>query len=185
MAELVVGKRFAYVLEATMTIALIANTLAFLLLGATSMNRVLPLHFSYYNRIRVWLMIEGFVVLPFMMIGTYDNLTIPAFMSVFTSSVATVCVFAISVVAKFHYGIQTELFSTTHVTEAQESIFKIFGEVLFAAAGPALLLPNIIVLLRKPENFRSPILSSHLFVCILYVVLAVIPYVIFGQKVST
>ena len=187
VAELTVGKRFAFLLEATMFVALIANTLAFLLLGATTMNQVLPLGFTYYNRIRVWLMIEFVTVLPFMMIGSFNDLNMTAFMSVFTSSIATICIFCVSVFAKLHYGAKTSQFVTIAVVgppHQKESMFKIFGEIMFAAAGPALLLPNIIVLLRKPAKFRSPIISSHIFVLVLYVILATVPYLVFGQKVQ-
>lgn len=191
VAELTVGKRFAFALEATMFLTLIANIMAYLLLGATCMNRVLPLAFTYYNRIRVWLMIEFFAVLPFMMIGAYNDLNIPAFISVFTSSIATLCIFSVAAVAGVTYGSMASQYvevaangkPTIVVEHKNAAFFKLFGEILFAAAGPALLLPNVIVLLRKPERFRSPIISIHIFLLILYVILAVIPYSVFGQKV--
>ena len=192
VAELTVGKRFAFVLETTMFVALIANIMAYLLLGATCMNRVLPLGFTYYNRIRVWLMIEFFAVLPFMMIGTYNDLNIPAFTAVFTSSVATLCIFSIAAVAGVNYGSMASQYVVVPVDGKPAPVamyesskfFKLFGEILFAAAGPALLLPNVIVLLRKPARFRSPILTIHIFLLCLYVFLAVIPYSVFGQKVQ-
>ncbi|XP_066916001.1 uncharacterized protein [Clytia hemisphaerica] len=183
IAEYSVGKRFSKVVEATMYVALGAEVLAYGLLGATSMNRVIPLWLEGDDRIRIWLLIGFFVMLPFMMVGTYSDLTMPAFVAVFTSFLASLCIFIVSVVAKYYYGARTSSYKTITLVK-EEHIFKIFGEILFAAAGPALLLPNIVVLLKKPEKFQTPILFSHLCVVLLYALLAIVPFIIFGQTVE-
>ena len=183
IAEYAVGKRFSKVVKATMYIALGAEVLAYGLLAATSMNRVIPLWLEGDDRIRIWLLIGFFVMLPFMMVGTYTDLTMPAFVAVFTSFVSTICIFLVSIVAKYYYGAKTSSYKTITLVKEQH-IFKIFGEILFAAAGPALLLPNIVVLLKKPEKFQNPILFSHFCVILLYALLAIIPFIIFGRTVE-
>ena len=182
IAEYAVGKRFSKIVEATMYVALVAQVLSFALLAATSMNKVIPFLLNTDDRTRIWLLIGFFITIPFMMVGTYSDLTMPTFIAVFTSFLASTCVLIVSLVAQYSYGVKYSADDVDLVKE--EHIFKIFGEILFAATGPALLLPNLIVLLKKPEKFQAPILYSHFFVFFVYTVLAVVPFLIFGKHVD-
>ena len=183
IAEQALGKNFSKLVEGTLYVALTCEVLAFMLLAATTMNDVLPLNLSYYNRIRVWLLIGYIVIMPFLMIGTYKDLVTPALIAVGTSMIASGCTLLVCIAAKY-YDLNEVLYVTKD-TGSKEYLFKIFGEILFAAGGPALLIPNIIVLMKKPESSHVPILWSHAIVVCIYSVLAIVPYVIFGQYLST
>jgi len=183
IAEMTVGRRFSKVVEVTMYVTLICEVLAFMLLAANTMNRVVPLQLTHYNRIRVWLLIGYILIMPFLIIGTFKDLVTPAFIAVGTSMIASGCILLVCVGAKYHYGVREERYETED-TGSKEYMFKIFGEILFAASGPALLLPNIIVLMKKPESFHIPIMWSNVIVLCIYLVLAMVPYAVFGQHVS-
>ena len=195
VARLAVGKRFGLAVDVTIFIVLITNTLAIILLGATTMNHVLPLNMTYYNRVRVWLVIQYFATLPCMMYGRYTDLRTPAFMAILTSSITLACVFCISLAAKFQYGAMTSQFplvstaATTIASSQQndggavENFFKNSGLIIFVVPGPTLLLPNIIVLLRKPGKFQGPIIWTYILACALYVTVATIPFLVFGKRI--
>ena len=195
VARLAVGKRFGLAVEVTIFIVFITNALAITLLGATTMNHVLPLNMTYYNRVRVWLVIMYFTTLPCMMYGRYTDLKSPAFVAVLASSITLACVFSISLAAKFQYGAKTSQFSlvstaaTTIASSQQndggtvEKFFKNSGLIIFVVPGPAVLLPNIIVLLRKPGKFQGPIIWSYILACMLYVTVATVPFLVFGERI--
>lgn len=202
VAKLAVGRRFALVVEVTIFIVLITNALAVMLLTATTMNRVLPLDLMYYNRIRVWLVIQYFATLPFMMYGRYTDLKIPAIVAVLTSSIAIACVLCISLTAKVHYGAKTSQFTLNIIADAKTAsvqygaplvnqnvgevgkFFNASGVILFVVLGPSLLLPNIMVLLRKPGKFQGSIILTYILEFALIVVVTTVQYLIFGQRIK-
>lgn len=183
LAEIVVGKRFGKVVMVTLYICLVSSTFAYLLLAATCLNNMIPTSLDYYTNIRIWILVCFCVALPFMLGGSYSNMQFHAIFAVTSSFVAMICILVLCLVVRFQYGVYTKKFlATPSITH--KNFFIIFGDITFAAAGPALALPNIIVLVKSPEKFHRSIIFSHFIVFLIYVLCATVPYAVFNGNVS-
>lgn len=182
IAELIAGKAFSQCVLFALYICLVSSSLAYILLAATCLNNIIPTSFDYYTNIRIWITICFSVSLPFMLYGTYRDMHLHAVLAVVTSFIAMVCIMILSLVVKYHFKTFPQEFLSIPKLD-HKNFFIIFGDIIFAVAGPALAIPNIIVLVETPQKFHYSIIFSHVVVFLIYVVCATVPFAVFGGMV--
>ena len=181
IAEMSVGKKFSIFVLITLYVCLVASTLAFMLLAATVLNSITNLSTDHITNIRIWVLICFAVSLPFMMHGSYSDMSVHALIAIITSSISMTCILIITLLLQYYYGVHSEdqIHETLNKLPTNKHFFLIFGDIIFAAAGPGIALPNIIVLVKSPEKFERSIIISHCIIFLIYVICAVVPFTVF------
>ena len=189
VSEIVVGKRFARLVQVTLYIVMVLIVLGCQLIAATNLVNIIPVNLEYYNRVRVWLLVCYLIQLPFSLRGTTKDSGSPGLIAFVLSIFSACSIQLLCGVAHFYYKVDSSyVLNSPRLPSPQTkefiTFFKLIGECWFTALGISLLLPNIIVIAKKPKSFEYPILCSYCILFILYAVSGVVPYLVFGDNVD-
>jgi len=183
----IVSKRFSRLVQVTLYAEMVFVTLGCQLIAATNLNHVIPLKLEYYNRIRVWLFVCYLAQLPFSLRGTTRDFGFQGIIAFVLSLFSACSIQVLCGVAHFYYKVDSSFILIPSQLPPQRkgfaTFFKLIGECWFTTLGVSLLLPNIVVLVRKPKLFDCPMLCSYWILLGLFAISGAVPYLVFGENI--
>lgn len=186
ISEVALGARSVPFVRFIFYVYFVANTMGFQVSAATVMTNFINIDVSNSIAIRIWLLIVVLISLPFMMKEMYSNMVLPAILTLSTSFIAMVCISTISLIARYYYDVKPlDTLPPTNDAASTMSVFVVFGVLVTAAAGIPSAIPNIVVLLKSHKHFDKSIYASHLILISVYIISAMVPYTVFGERVHT
>lgn len=181
IGELAAGPIFRNVVSVTMYVAMVTNSLAYMLLAASLLNDTFPFHdWLHYNSVRMWAFILCIPVAPLMFFGSFVDLMGAATFAISASTISLLAIFTNCMAARFSYDAQSYSFTPSKpITD--NDIFITFGLITFTVSGPSFALPNILVHVKERKKFPHTLAYTFMTIFILYVFSGTIPFAIFGE----
>ena len=183
LALLVLNKKFSVLVQVTFYVLMVSSSIGILLGASTTLDQIITVDLSYYNRIRMWLVIMYTIATPFLLINNYKESRYQAMTGVVVTLIALAVVLVISSVYMVQHDFSsgyTEFLSKT-VTPI-DSFFITFGNLIFLS--PISLVPNIIIEYENPRKFGFPLAASLTIIFCAYVISAMVPYAAFRDLIK-
>jgi len=183
LALIALNKNFSRLVQLTLYVLMVCVGIVVMLAASTLLNRIIPMHLSYYNCIRVWLLITYTITAPFILANNYKESRYLALGGLLSTFTALVIVLVISSMYILQNGSGTRHVGfLSHTVTHIESFFTTFG--LLGFLSPNSLLPGIIVQYEQPRKFGFSLISSFTIIFCVYVISAVVPYLAFRDQLK-
>ena len=178
-----IGKPGKIIVEICVLVTLFGVCVVFLLLASQQISSLIDTAiggFTVKNEFRLWILICGLALLPFSWLATPKDIWPFAI-------AATVC----TIFAAIFICVRTGMYIHNHrVLKYSEqshttanSLFNSFGTIAFSFGG-ASVFPTFQADMRKPSQFKYAASIAFIFVLIMYIPVATLPYLAFGPSVN-
>lgn len=186
VAELAAGQIFRKFVAVCSYVAMLTSSVGFVLLGSSLLSDAFPIdNYSYYNSIRIWVLVASVVLAPFMYPDNFKDLIVTANFAVIASVIASIAVFTNCMVYRFfETNNSTDKRIDLHKSIDANDIFISFGLITFAVAGPSFELPNILIHVKEPKKFAPTVIYVFVLIYVIYIFTSTIPYIVFGDQIS-
>jgi len=177
------GKTGKIVVEFCVLVTLIGVCVVFLLLSSQQISSLINTNigsFTPKTEFRLWVLICGFVLLPFTWLATPKDIWPFAVAASSCTMLACILIVIRTSMHIYQHGAQV-VNDKTEVTA--KSLFTAFGTIAFSFGG-ATLFPTFQTDMKVPSKFPYAALLSFIGVLTMYIPVSVLPYIAFGSKVD-
>jgi len=176
------GDKIRKIMSVVIVVILLVNIPGYILICATTIGTFIHNDaISYNNNIRIGVAITCFIVLPFLLKGTYKELGVAAFVA----AISVLTAFVLIQFESHHLG-STDLELKYYDNKINNFYIKLFtftGTITFAFTGQPLFLSNLVTNIENPESIKISVISAYslLYCCTLFA--GLFPYFMLGDSI--